>query len=70
MREFEIEYTGLNTAGQNITELRYANDAVLISDSIENTRQILTKVDGAERRTGLHLNVRDKDHDRIMTQTW
>lgn len=45
---------GFDIGGRNITDLRYVDDTTLISDSIENMRQILKKVDHAGRWASLH----------------
>lgn len=47
---------GVKIGGNDITDLRYADDITLISDFIENMRQILIKI--AMIQAGLHLTVK------------
>lgn len=43
---------------ENLTNLRYANDTVLIAGSIDDLQKILNKVVTASENLGLELNAR------------
>ena len=58
MREAEIEDMGIKTAGENITNLRYADDTALMSDNITSMKRILQRVDAAGKTAGLNLNAK------------
>ena len=58
MREADIEDLGISVGGQNITNLRYADDTALLATNITSMRRILHRTDIAGRRAGLNLNAK------------
>ena len=49
--------TGINTAGRNINNLRYADDTTLIAESEEQLKSFLMKVREETEKVGLKLNI-------------
>ena len=47
---------GIKTAGQNINNLRYADDITLMVESEEELKSLLMKVKGESEKAGLKLN--------------
>ena len=58
MRHADVESFGVNLGGGDITNLRYADDAALLSDNITSMKRILHRVDKAGKEAGLHLDAR------------
>ena len=54
MRHADVEGLG----GRDITNLRYADDAALLSDNITRMKRILHRVDKAGQEAELHLNAK------------
>ena len=48
---------GIKTAGRNISNLRYANDTNLMSESEEELKSLLMKVKEENEKAGLKLNI-------------
>ena len=48
---------GINTAGRNINNLRYADDTTLIAESKEELKSLLMKVKEESETVGLKLNI-------------
>ena len=48
---------GINTAGRNINNLRYADDTRLIVESKEELKSLLMKVKEENEKAGLKLNI-------------
>ena len=49
---------GINIAGRNINNLRYADDTTLMAESEEELKSLLMKVkEESEKKTGLKLNI-------------
>ena len=48
---------GMNIAGSNINNLRYANDTTLMAESEEELKSLLTKVKEESEKVGLKLNI-------------
>ena len=48
---------GINTAGGNINNLRYANDTTLMAESKEVLKSLLMKVKEESEKVGLKLNI-------------
>ena len=48
---------GINTAGRNINNLRYADDTRLIVESKEELKSLLMKVKEESEKVGLKLNI-------------
>ena len=48
---------GINTAGRNINNLRYADDTTLMAESEEDLKSLLMKVKEKSEKVGLKLNI-------------
>ena len=48
---------GINTAGRNINNLRYADDTILMAESEEEFKSLLMKVKEESEKAGLKLNI-------------
>ena len=48
---------GINTAGRNINNLRYADDTTLMAESEEELKSLLMKVKEESKTAGLKLNI-------------
>ena len=48
---------GIKIARRNISNLRYADDTILLAESEEELKSILMKVKEESEKTGLKLNV-------------
>ena len=51
---------GIKIAGRNVNNLRYANDATLITESKEELRNLLMRVKEESEKAGLELNIKKK----------
>ena len=49
--------TGINTAGRNSNNLRYAYDSTLMAESEEELKSLLMKVKEESEKVGLKLNI-------------
>ena len=49
--------TGINIAGRNINNLRYADDTTLMAKSEEELKSLLMKVKEESEKVGLKLNI-------------
>ena len=56
MRETEV-VCGVRVGGQNVNNIRYADDTVLIADSEDGLRHLLQVVKDASEEKGLSINV-------------
>ena len=50
---------GINTAGRNINNLRYADDTTLMAESEEELKILLMKVKEKSEKAGLKLNIQE-----------
>ena len=50
---------GINFAGRNINNLRYADDTTLMAESKEKLKSLLMKVKEAIEKIGLKLNIQN-----------
>ena len=59
MRNAGLEETqaGINIAGRNINNLRYADDTTLMAESEEELKSLLMKVKEESEKFGLKLNI-------------
>ena len=59
MRNAELEdtQTGIQIAGRNINNLRYADDTTLMAESEEELKSLLMKVKVESEKVGLKLNI-------------
>ena len=65
MRNAGLEETqaGINIAGRNINNLRYADDTILMAESEEELKSLLMKVKEETEKVGLKLNIqKNEDH--------
>ena len=53
----EEAQTGINIAGRNINNLRYADDTTLMAESEEEQKSLLMKVKEESETVGLRLNI-------------
>ena len=60
----EEAQAGINIAGRNINNLRYAHDATLMAESEEELKSLLMKVKEESEKVGLKLNIQTT---KIMT---
>ena len=49
---------GIKIAGRNINRLRYADDATLIAESVEELKNVLMRVKEEGEKNGLNLNIK------------
>ena len=61
MRNARLEETqpGINIAGRNINNLRYADDTTLMAESEEELKSLLMKVKEESKKVGLKLNIQN-----------
>src|SRR5574337_1183970 len=69
MRNPGLEETqaGINIAGRNINNLRYADDTTLMAESEEELKSLLMKVEVESEKVGLKLNIQKT---KIMDGIW
>ena len=48
---------GINIAGRNINNLRYADDTILMAESEKELKSLLMKVKEKSEKSGLNLNI-------------
>ena len=53
----EEAQAGINIAGRNINNLRYADDTTLMAEGEEELKNLLMKVKGESEKVGLKLNI-------------
>ena len=53
----EEAQAGINTAGRNTNNLRYADDTILMAESGEKLKNLLMKVKQESEKVGLKLNI-------------
>ena len=53
----EEAQAGINIAGRNISNLRYAADTTLMAESEEELKSLLMKVKEESEKIGLKLNI-------------
>ena len=53
----EESQAGINIAGKNINNLRYADDTTLMAESEEELKNLLMKVNEESDQVGLKLNI-------------
>ena len=49
--------SGINNAGRNINNLRYADDTILMAESEEELKSLLMKVKEESEKVGLKLKI-------------
>lgn len=62
------DHEGIKVGGLNINNLRYADDTVLIADSVEKLQEILTTVARESENKGLQLNAKKTECMAISKQ--
>ena len=55
------EHQGVKVGGNNINNLRYVDDTVLIADSEQKLQTLLTTASAKRVKEGLELNVKKKE---------
>ena len=53
----EEAQAGINIAGRNINNFRYANDITLMAEGVEELKNLLIKVKEKSEKVGLKLNI-------------
>ena len=53
----EEAQAGIKFTGRNINNLRYADDTTLMTESKEELKSLLMKVQGESEKAGLKLNI-------------
>ena len=56
----EEAQAGIKIAGRNINNFRYADDTTLMSESEEEQKSLLMKVEEESEKAGLKLNIQKK----------
>ena len=56
----EEAQAGINIAGRNINNLRYADDTTLIAESKEKLKSLLMKVKEESEKVGLKVNIQNR----------
>ena len=54
--------TGIKIAGRNISNLRYADDTLLMAESEEELKRLLMRVKKLSEKAGLKLDIKNQDH--------
>ena len=62
-------HEGVRVGNNNINNLRYADDTVLIADSEENLQNILTPITVESENKGLQLNANKTEYKVISKQS-
>ena len=57
MRELR-ELEGIKVGGQNVNNIRYADDTTLIADSLEKLKDLIERLDEAGHEKGLNINTK------------
>ena len=63
----EEAQAGINIAGRNINNLRYADDTILMAESEEELKSLLMKEKEESEKVGLKLNIQKM---KIMASSW
>ena len=66
---------GIKIAGRNISNLRYADDTTLMSESEEELKSLLMRVKEESEKAGINLNIqKNEDHgiqsNHFMANRW
>ena len=62
----EEAQAGINIAGRNINNLRYADDTTLMAESEEELKCLLMKVEEESEKVGLKLNIQKTCLDELL----
>ena len=68
--ELDKAQTGINIAGRNINNLRYADDTTLMAEREEELKSLLTKVKEESGKSGLKLNIQKTNTMASGPITW
>ena len=63
----EEAHAGVKTAGRNINNVRYADDAILMAESEEELKGLLMKVKEESEKVDLKLNIQKKENHGIRS---
>ena len=66
----EEAHAGIQIAGRNINNLRYADDTILMAESQEELKSLLMKVKEESEKVGLKLNVQKTKTHHFMGNRW
>ena len=70
----EEAQAGINIAGRNINNLRYADDTTITAESEDELKSLLMKVKEESEKVGLKLNIQIPDHGiwfhHFMANRW
>ena len=67
----EEAQTGINIAGRNINNLRYADDTTIMAESEEELKSLLMKVKEESEKVGLKLNIQEtKIMASVLITSW
>ena len=70
----EEEQDGINIAGRNISNLRYVDDTILMTERKEELKSLLMKVKEESEKAGLKQHSKNKDHGiqshHVMANRW
>ena len=61
---------GIQIAGRNINNLRYADDTTLMAESEEELKSLLKKVKEESEKVGLKLNIHGIWSHHFMANRW
>ena len=59
---------GIKTAARNVSNLRYADDTILMEESKEELKSLLMKVKEESQRAGLKLNIQKNEDHGLWSQ--
>ena len=66
----EEAQAGIKIGGRNINNLRYADDTMLMAESKEELKRLLTKVKEESEKVGLQLNIHGIQSHHFMANRW
>ena len=58
----DVAQAGIKIVGRNISNLRYADDTILMAESKEELKSLLMKVKEESEKVGLKLYIQKKNH--------
>jgi len=68
MKELDEEATGIIIGGQNFNNIRYADDAVFMSDEEHSLQEIVQKIADICNAYGMEINVK-KTKTMVISKT-
>ena len=61
---------GIEIAGRNINNFRYADDTTLMAESEEELKSLLMRVKEESEKVGLKLNIKNKQTNKQIGLPW